>query len=116
MSEARERLAAARAAVAAGFSSAGLSSAYYAMLYAARAALSEEDRYARTHKGTWELFQRSFIANDRLEAELYADARRAERLRLGADYEAVAVSPQQASVVVEQAARFVAAVEALYAT
>ena len=33
-----------------------VSEAYYAMLYAARAALSEEDDYPKTHRGVWGQF------------------------------------------------------------
>jgi uncharacterized protein (UPF0332 family) len=40
---------------------ASLSAAYYAMLYAARAALSESDVYARTHSGIWHKFRRAFV-------------------------------------------------------
>ncbi|MBW8060794.1 MAG: HEPN domain-containing protein, partial [Solirubrobacterales bacterium] len=35
-----------------GFLAGAVSIAYYAMLYAARAALSEDDEHARTHGGT----------------------------------------------------------------
>lgn len=46
MAGARERLASARLALDAD--------------YAARAALSEDDRYAKTHSGTWSLFREVF--------------------------------------------------------
>jgi uncharacterized protein (UPF0332 family) len=48
--------AAARALVDAGHAATAVSTAYYAMLYAARAALSERDVNARTHAGTWQCF------------------------------------------------------------
>ena len=39
-----------------------LSTAYYAALYAARAALSEQDVHARSHRGTWHEFRQRFVA------------------------------------------------------
>lgn len=114
MSEARERLDAARATLIAGFPPAVVSLAYYAMLYAARAALSEEDRYAKTHSGTWNLFRETFVNTERFEEALLAGAERTVPLRLGADYEAMQISHHQAEDVVELAARFLSAIEALY--
>jgi uncharacterized protein (UPF0332 family) len=49
---ARDRARTARAALTSGSRSSATILGYYAMLYAARAALSEEDRNARTHSGT----------------------------------------------------------------
>ncbi|MGH3031399.1 MAG: HEPN domain-containing protein [Gaiellaceae bacterium] len=62
MAMARDRLALARTALDAGFPSGAVSAAYYAMLSAARAALSEEERLAKTHSGAWSLFHESFVA------------------------------------------------------
>jgi uncharacterized protein (UPF0332 family) len=114
MAGARERIAAARTTLASGFEGVAVSSAYYAMLYAARAALSEEDRYAKTHSGTWQLFRETFVASRRFDGELLRQAERTQELRLGADYDALQVEPEAAESVVELAERFVAAVEALY--
>jgi hypothetical protein len=61
-----------------------------------RAALSEEDRNAKTHSGTWGLFQEMFVATRRFPEELFADAPRTQRLREAADYDAVAVSGEEA--------------------
>jgi uncharacterized protein (UPF0332 family) len=47
-----------------------VSAAYYAMLYAARAALSEQDRYAKTHSGTWTLFRETFVRDGRFDPAL----------------------------------------------
>jgi len=114
MAEARGRLAAARATLASGFPPATVSLAYYAMLYAARAALSEEDLYAKTHSGTWLLFRETFVVNRRFDAELFESAQKTLPLRLGADYDAAHVSQEQADAVVELAERFLDSVEALY--
>jgi hypothetical protein len=58
------------------------------MLYAARAALSEEERNARTHGGTWQLFRETFVDTGRFEGELAAAAQATQPLREGADYDA----------------------------
>ena len=71
---ARDRLEAARAALGAGFPSNAASAAYYAMLYAIRAALSEREQNARTHSGTWALFRESFVVTGRFDAALFAES------------------------------------------
>ena len=114
MAEARERLAAARASLTSGFPPAAVSLAYYAMLYAARAALSEEDRYAKTHSGTWNLFGQTFVETSRFDRALFKRAQDVFPLRLGADYDALPVDRGQAKAVVELAGRFLRAIEALY--
>lgn len=114
LAEAHDRLGAARATLAAGFPPAVVSLAYYAMLYAARAALSEENRYAKTHDGTWHLFRETFVTTQRFEKKLFERAQRTLPLRLGADYDALHVAESEAQEVVELAALFVSAIEALY--
>jgi uncharacterized protein (UPF0332 family) len=59
---ARRRLAAAEVAAAEDPSTA-LSAAYYAMMYGARAALSERGISAKTHRGTWHEFRVAFVAS-----------------------------------------------------
>lgn len=92
MAAGRDRLAAARASLEASFSSNAASAAYYAMLYAARAALSEEERYAKSHSGTWTLFRDTFVLAGRFDEALFSEAHGAQKLREAADYEALAVS------------------------
>jgi uncharacterized protein (UPF0332 family) len=115
IAEARERLRVARAAVETGAFSAAVSLAYYAMLNAARAALSEEDLYSKTHSGAWHLFRETFVHTGRFDASLASRAGRTRELRLGADYEAQPVAPADAEDAVALAEEFVAAIEALYA-
>ena len=88
-----------------------MSAAYYATLYAARAALSEEDGYAKTHAGTWTLFRRVFVATGRFDSALTSEAQGAQALREGADYDAAPVTERQAEDVIAVAERFVAAVD-----
>lgn len=114
MAVARDRLALASIALAAGSYGGAVSAAYYAMLNAARAALSEEDRYAKTHSGTWTLFRETFGSTERFDGDLVTQAVRALELRIGADYDAERLERDQAEHAVAFAARFVAAIEALY--
>lgn len=114
MVAAREWLAGSQSTLAAGFAPGAVSLGYYAMLYAARAALSEEDRYAKTHSGTWNLFRETFVATTRFDEVLFERAQRTLPLRMAADYEARQVPYDDAEEVVNLAGRFLAAIEALY--
>jgi uncharacterized protein (UPF0332 family) len=113
MASARDRLALARTAFDAGFSAGAVSAAYYAMLYAARAALSEEGAYAKTHKGVWQLFSARFVRSDRVDSAVFASTQRAQELRLLGDYEAGDVSTSDAEAIVASAQLFVRAVTEL---
>jgi uncharacterized protein (UPF0332 family) len=90
-----------------------ISAAYYAMLYAARAALSERDTYAKTHAGTWYEFREAFVATGLFDSDLAADAQRVQPAREQADYEAWRAPEAEARRIVELAGSFVAAVRAL---
>lgn len=113
MLAARERLAGARDALAADHPGLAASAAYYAMLYAARAALSERERYAKTHSGTWSLFSEAFVVAGRFSHELFREATAAQKTRELGDYEARPPSGPEASAIVEAADRFVDAVAAM---
>jgi uncharacterized protein (UPF0332 family) len=92
---------------------AALSLAYYAMLYAARAALSERDIYAKTHGGTWHQFRQAFVEPGLLDAELVAEAQKVQPEREQADYDAWLPPEGEAQRVIELARTFVLAVEVL---
>ncbi len=113
MASANERLRAAHAALAAGFPSVAVSAAYYGALYAARAALSEEDRYAKTHRGAWSLFGELFVSTGRFDSGLFAAARRIQELREAADYDAREISSEQAQAIIIDGESFVAGVAAI---
>jgi uncharacterized protein (UPF0332 family) len=115
MERAVGRLAGARDALANGHADLAVSAAYYAMLYAARAALSERDLYAKTHSGVWSLFSGQFVDGGVFDPALAAAARRAQKLREGGDYEAKPPAEEEARLVVENAERFVAAVDDMLA-
>ena len=115
MAMARDRLALAAAAVEIGHPEGAVSAAYYAMLYAARAALSEHDRNAKTHSGTWSLFREVFVLPGRFQPELADAAKAIQRLREDADYDAASIPADDANDVIALARRFVGAVEDLLA-
>lgn len=54
------------------------------------------------------------VLTGRFDGALFAGAERTLPLRLGADYEARPVEPEEAEAVVDLAARFLQAIEALY--
>lgn len=107
---AERRLQTARLALDAGDPSAAVSLAYYAMLFAARAALSEEDQHARTHRGTWYLFRERLVKTGRVERELGEAPAALQGLREDADYGADIPSGEKATTVIDTAGRFLTAV------
>jgi len=111
MEQSRERLTAAREALAAGHPAVAVSVAYYAMLYAARASLSESEEHARTHRGTWNLFCERYVVTDAFDDALYRLSQHAQTAREGADYEAATPSDEEARHYVDGAAEFLTGVE-----
>ncbi len=109
--QARDRLAAAQEALAAGHRSVAVSVAYYSMLNAARATLSEDDENARTHRGTWNLFRINYVTTDAFDARLFTVAQHAQVAREAGDYQAVNPTAEEADRYVAGAADFLAAVE-----
>jgi uncharacterized protein (UPF0332 family) len=94
--------------------STALSAAYYAMLYGVRAALSEREVYAKTHRGSWHEFGRLFVETGEFDRELAAAARRVQPEREQADYDAWAVPADEARRVLELARAFVAAIDQMF--
>jgi len=111
MDQARDRVEIARLAFGTGHLEGAVSAAYYAMLYAARAALSEHDEYARRHGGTWNLFFQRFVATGAFDQDLHSLAQQAQEAREGADYEAKTPLVGEAERYVDGAAEFLAGVE-----
>lgn len=112
LASAAARLAAARVALALDPAST-VSLAYYAAIYAARGALSERDRYAKTHGGTWHLFSEEFVKAGPFDARLARAAASLQEQRERADYDAVRPSEEEAAAALETAERFVEAVRAM---
>lgn len=109
---ARRRLAAAEVSVELDPSTA-LSAAYYAMLYAARAALSEQDVSAKTHKGTWHEFRDAFVESGKIDSALTAEVQKIQPEREQADYDAWFAPAEETQHAIELAHRFLDAIEAL---
>lgn len=109
--QARDRLAMAREVLAAGHRAGAVSAAYYSMLYAARATLSEDDENARSHRGTWNLFRIKYVTTDAFDAALFTKAQHAQVAREAGDYQAVNPTAEQAEDYVAAAEKFLAAVE-----
>ena len=114
LGEADRFLAAARVLLEAELPENSAAEAYHAMFSAAGAALSELDRDARTHHGTWTLFDRLFIRQDLFDARLRDAARNAEELRYDSDYRLGGATQQEANRVLADAEEFVAAVRAMF--
>jgi len=111
MDQARDRAAIAREILASEHLEGAVSAAYYAMLYAARAALSEDEDHARTHRGTWHLFHERYVVTDIFDQRLHALAQRAQDAREKGDYEAVTPDRGEAEAIVAGAAEFIGAIE-----
>jgi uncharacterized protein (UPF0332 family) len=109
---ARRRLGSARL-LAADDPAACLSTAYYAALYAARAALSEQDIQARSHRGAWHEFRQRFVLDGPIDAALATDLQRLQAEREQADYDAAEIAPEDAHAALSAVERFIAAVEAM---
>jgi len=86
---------------------------YSAMLYAARAALSEEGRVPRKHAGTWHLMRELFVTSGRFDVELIERAQEMQEHREGADYKAWTFEREESQAHVADARRFLEAVERL---
>ncbi len=98
----------------AGDFAAAVSRAYYAMFYAARAALLAEGLATKTHSGLVHVFGQTFVQGGRVSAEAGKALREAFRARQLADYaEEEVFGREDAARYVEQARRFVAEVERL---
>ena len=110
---AQERLEGARRSVDQGDYAIAVGAAYYAMLYGARAALSERDLYAKTHRGTWNLLRQTLGAEESFPLELVKEAERLAELREAADYDALVVEEDQAKRAVDSAERFLSALDEL---
>jgi uncharacterized protein (UPF0332 family) len=113
--EADRFLAAARVLLEAKLPENSAAEAYRAMFSAARAALSEHNREAKTHRGTWSLFEDLFVRPGVFEDRLRDAARNAEELRYDSDYRLGGASEEEAKRSVADAEEFVAAVRAMFA-
>ncbi len=109
---ARRRLAGAEAVVGEDPSTA-LSAAYYAMLYCARAALSERGIQAKTHRGTWHEFRGAFVQSGEVDADLATSVQKLQTEREQADYDAWSAPAEDAHKAIELARSFLGAIDEL---
>lgn len=114
LEQARDRLADAQKILNVAHPAVIVSAAYYAMLNAARAALSERGEHAKTHGGTWTLFSKIFVATGEFDRELSTLARQAKEVRERGDYEAAPPDAKEAAKYVDAAAGFLAAIDELF--
>lgn len=95
------------------------SCAYYAMFYAARAALvhvgQAERAMGKTHRGMIAAFSEHLVSPDLLPEEHGRAFRQAEQDRLEADYTGLGVTADTAAIIVERATALLAAVRNLTA-
>lgn len=83
---ARRHLADAHLIAGSGSAEAVIHDAYYAALNAARALLSEDDRFARGHGGTWNAILERYVEAGRMDASLPSRAAALQEKREQADY------------------------------
>lgn len=109
---ARHALDAAQRSIAADDAATAANRAYYAMLYAAQAALAGEDVEVRSHSAVHGAFGARFAKTRRLDPALHRSLLDAFDLRLLADYDPMwlleAASIQET---VDQAGRMIATIE-----
>ena len=113
MALARESLAAARWDLKGGFPRGAVSAAYYAMFYAATAALLDRGQEYSKHKAVMAAFGKEFAQTRQMRPDLHRYLLDAFDDRNEADYDAMAlVSPDQAGEEIARAEQFLAEVEA----
>ncbi len=114
LSKARSKLRVAEKLLELGEYEDAASRAYYAMLYAARAALALEGISPRTHEGVLREFGRAFVKTRKLPRELGAALSNAKSLRETANYSAEPLlEPDDAKWSVEAAKGFIEGVNKL---
>lgn len=87
LNRARNRLEGARRDLEADDYNRAVSASYYAMLYAARAALNEAGKAPKSHKGVQHQLRETYVQDGPLDAHYHSLLARAEDRRLTADYE-----------------------------
>lgn len=108
---ARKALVSAQILLEAGQPEKAAAMGYFAMFEAARAALSERDQYARTHRGVLHLLRESFVLREGFPKELHRAAQTAREQREDAHYGAAGAGAPEAAETVDAAERFLAEVE-----
>lgn len=115
LDRARESLKSARVLVAeATDPNSAISSAYYAMLHAARAALNEAGKAPKSHKDVQHKLRETYVQTGRLDARYHSMLSQAKGDRLDADYElSPSFTADDAEEWISKAEDFVNTIEAL---
>ncbi len=119
MGKAAQAVASARVLLALGDVDGACNRAYYAMFDAAQAALlvagvPEPDALGKTHRGLINTFSAHLVKEGPVSKELGRQLKRAEEVRLVADYNGESVIQADASELVNQADVFVRAMQNLF--
>lgn len=117
LERAREALEAARVLRDREFYNESVSRAYYAMFYAAKAAVASEGVRSKKHSSVISAFGHLFAKTGRIDARLHRALMAAHRQRQSVDYLlGVANTEEDATRLLVEAADFVAAIKALLIT
>lgn len=102
-----QRLSAAQQLLDSGFYEDAVGRAYYSMFFAAKAVLLKKEIFVKTHRGLISAFGSEFVQQHLVEAEYGKMLSIAEELREEVDYSITRkVSCEEASVLIDDAARF----------
>ncbi len=112
LQKAHRSLAATRHLLEGGFHGESASRSYYAMFYAAEAALLSEGITASTHSGVHRMFGKHFIKTGVLPAQLSTHLGQVFKARQSADYGNAQTVRENAAEAMQKAASFVEHVEA----
>ena len=118
MAKATQAVASARVLLELGDVDGAANRAYYAMFDAAQAALVRSgvpvtDALGKTHQGVINTFSAYLVKDGPVSKELGRQLKRAEEMRLVADYNGASVTQDDAAELVMQAELFVQAMQAL---
>jgi uncharacterized protein (UPF0332 family) len=111
LEKADESLQAARSLHAGGHHAFAASRAYYAMFYAAEAALHRKGLRFSKHKAVIAEFNRAFVKPGVFAPRLFKSLQLGFDLRSQGDYSVLPVAPDRAETLLERASEFVAAVK-----
>lgn len=113
LARAHDKLAVAKAVLAAGYPADAVSPAYYAVFHAAEAALLVEGDEPRSHEGLKSLFGLRFVKTGRLPEEMASILRELKDERESSDYSIFpAITAEEGERAVASAGRFIATLEA----
>ena len=111
ISEARHKLSVSRELIGLDEHEDSVSRSYYAMYFAARAALASEGSYPKTHSGVASEFGRLFVSTKRLPVKLVKDLEKTRSYREELDYTPGSKVPKEtAEKVLKSAEKFVDAI------